>query len=53
MTNFQSNNRQQPHIERNMSTQAFPSKSDLKTAVNQYCDNPNEWVNHPDYAKYG
>ena len=32
----------------------FLTKSDLQTAVNQYCSNPpSEWVDHPDYDKYG
>ena len=53
MENFLSNKKQEPHVERNLSTQQFLTKDELQTAVDEYCSDPNEWVNNPKYATYG
>ena len=35
------------------SIQGFLSKSELQTAVDEYCRDPNGWVNNTKYATYG
>ena len=35
------------------STQGFVSQDDLVKAVDEYCDDPNEWTNSAQYATYG
>ena len=40
--------------ERTLSNQeSFSSKSELKSAVNEYCQDPNAWVNNTKYDMYG
>ena len=48
-----SNHKQETHVERNLSTQKFLTKSELKTTVNVYCNDPNGWINSSEYATYG
>ena len=33
--------------------QGFTSKSELQSAVDQYCQDPDEWINNARYATYG
>ena len=34
-------------------TQKFSSKSDLQSAVDEYCQDPEGWVNNKNYTTYG
>ena len=35
------------------STQRFQSRYELRSAIDEYCENPNGWVNSTKYAMYG
>ena len=56
MEAFLSNNKQEERRldESNLlSTQKFLTKSELQSAVNVYCNDPNGWINTSEYATYG